>query len=565
MSFLFYNFSFGFPFFRFRKCLFLPIIPLFYLFACQETDIPHKTQHTQHHQTDTSKTTSLPASTQEMVNELRHIALNPNNKDMWYLNEQKAKKYEAMLPQLTNTPNQWINTAYQAATQWLNAGNYNHAIELLDQTFAFIKTQNVQLQQNEINTLLEVKAISFMRKGEIENCLHNHNEYSCLLPIEGPGQHLNKTGSQSALHIYEQLLQYDPDNPQNKWLYNIAHMTLSSYPHDVDKKHLIPPGVFHSEANFPRFTDIAMPLGIAVNDISGSVILDDFNNDHYLDIIASSYGLQDQLRYFQNDGHGGFTDKTQEAGLMGLWSGLNLKQADYNNDGWMDILVLRGAWMGAQGKHPNSLLLNQGNGTFRDVTKEAGLYSLFPTQTAAWGDFDNDGWLDLFIANESSRFISAPCLLFHNNGDGTFSEIAASMGLNKTGFFKGCAWGDINNDGWLDLYLSNLTGKNLLFLNNGKGTAFQDISLSAGISEPNFSFPCWFFDYNQDGWEDIFVSGFDIRQFETAAGEVAKDYLGLPTTAEKPRLYRNNRNNTFTDVSKELHLDKVLYTMGCNY
>jgi hypothetical protein len=154
--------------------------------------------------------------------------------------------------------------------------------------------------------------------------------------------------------------------------------------------------------------------------------------------------------------------------------------------------------------------------------------------------------------------------LYHNNGNGTFTEKSKELGLNVNAFIKGATWGDINNDGWPDLYLSNLVGPNKLMLNDGKGKSFKDIAEQSRTVEPNNSFPCWFFDYNQDGLEDIFVSGFDVRQFETAAGEVAKDYLGLPTQAEKPRLYRNNGNNTFTDATKEANIDKVLFTMGCN-
>ena len=108
-----------------------------------------------------------------------------------------------------------------------------------------------------------------------------------------------------------------------------------------------------------------------------------------------------------------------EAGLEGIVGGLNINQTDYNNDGYIDVLVLRGGWI--PDGHPNSLLRNNGDGTFEDVTEAAGLlWPLYPTQTACWADFDNDGWLDLFIGNESLR-TSNPSQLFHNNQDGTFS------------------------------------------------------------------------------------------------------------------------------------------------
>jgi hypothetical protein len=148
-----------------------------------------------------------------------------------------------------------------------------------------------------------------------------------------------------------------------------------------------------------------------------------------------------------------------------LTGGLNLVQADYNNDGFLDVLVLRGAWFGEAGRHPNSLLRNNGDGTFSDVTDEAGLLSFHPTQTAAWFDFDQDGWLDVFIGNETGGSAlfggmresgDHACELYRNNRDGTFTECAAAAGLNVRAFVKGVAAEDCNNDGRMDLYLSVL-------------------------------------------------------------------------------------------------------------
>ena len=165
--------------------------------------------------------------------------------------------------------------------------------------------------------------------------------------------------------------------------------------------------------------------------------MEDFDNDGFLDIIATSWGLDDPLRYFRNQGDGTFAERTAAAGLTGLVGGLNAVQTDFDNDGFADVLVLRGGWFGADGLHPNSLLRNQGDGTFADVTEAAGLLTLHPTQTAAWADFDNDGWLDLFVGNESSAEEHHPCELFRNQGDGTFIDVAAEVGLDVDGFVKG--------------------------------------------------------------------------------------------------------------------------------
>ncbi len=506
------------------------------------------------------------ASTLEMVEELKEIAMNQDNIETWHLNRKRAMAIDEKI-KITQAPGELLSLMFKSGIEWLNAGEYELSITRLSSILTYINNNRLNLPSNAMHSIKEVLGVAYLRKAEIENCIENHNEYSCIIPIEKEGQHLRREGGESALKIFRELLNTPEPDFQTMWLYNITQMTLGAYPSQIEKQFLIDPRVFESEVSFPRFKDISMSLGIAVNDISGSVVMDDFNNDSYLDLMVSSYGLDDQLHYFQNNTSGGFDDLTEEAGLTGLWSGLNMVQADYNNDGWVDVLILRGAWLGTEGNHPNSLLRNNGNGTFTDVTKESGLYCRFPTQTASWADYNNDGWIDLFIGNEYSRNNKAPSQLFKNNGDGTFRDVSIEKGMSIQAFVKGCVWGDYNNDSYPDVYLSLINGNNYLLKNGGPTNDYRFVNVAefSNTTGPLLSFPCWFFDYNQDGWEDIFVSGFDFRQFETAAGEVAKDYLGIPVTAEMPKLYRNEKNGTFTDVTKEANVNKVLYTMGCNF
>src|SRR6185295_16004554 len=145
----------------------------------------------------------------------------------------------------------------------------------------------------------------------------------------------------------------------------------------------------------PRFDNVAKEVGVDVYGLSGGAILDDFDNDGRLDLVVSSLNFQDQMRYLHNSGDGTFEDRTEHSGLMGEVGGLNMIQADYDNDGFVDVLVLRGGWMGTEGGFPFSLLRNKGNGTFTDVTRAAGLVRFAPSQTATWLDYDGDGWLDL--------------------------------------------------------------------------------------------------------------------------------------------------------------------------
>src|SRR5262249_22864394 len=142
----------------------------------------------------------------------------------------------------------------------------------------------------------------------------------------------------------------------------------------------------------------------------------------------------------------------------------------------------------------NSLLRNNGDGTFTDVTESAGLLSgAHRTHSAAWADFDNDGWLDAFIGHEES-----PSQLFRNRGDRTFEDVTAKAVVGRTAFTKGATWGDYDNDGFPDLYVSNYGGENFLYHNNGDGT-FTELGAQLGVSKPLMSFPTWFFDYDNDG------------------------------------------------------------------
>ena len=242
----------------------------------------------------------------------------------------------------------------------------------------------------------------------------------------------------------------------------------------------------------------------------------------------------------------------KQAGLLNQLGGLNIVAADYNNDGCVDILVLRGGWEFPQRK---SLLRNNCNGTFTDVTGASGLgESITSTQTAVWADIDNDGYLDLFVGNENS-----PSQLFHNKGDGTFEEIGQAAGIDRVGFTKGVTAADYDQDGFVDFYVTNNNGVNFLYHNNGNNT-FTEVARQAGVQGPVFSFSTWFFDYDNDGWPDLFVTG-----YMNSVHEALKTYVKQPFNAETLKLYRNKHDGTFEDVTAKVGLDKVFMPMGTNF
>jgi hypothetical protein len=452
----------------------------------------------------------------------------------------------------------------------LRSGEPEQALKELEKFERIARARAPNISTQAYVMLETVKALCHLRLGEQENCLNDHNAESCILPIRGRGVHQLQRGSRAAVATLTPLLQQFPNDLRARWLLNIAYMTLGEYPAKVPAQWLIDPKVFESDYDIQRFPDVASSVGLDTNDLAGGVVMDDFDNDGLLDVMVSAWHPNSQLRLYRNAGDGTFTDRTAEAGLIGETGSLNIIHADYNNDGFVDVLMLRGGWLDRAGHFPNSLLRNNGDGTFDDVTEEAGLLSFHPTQTAAWFDYDADGHLDLFIGNESSEGNPHPCELFHNNGDGTFTERAAESGVATVGFIKAAISADYNNDGRPDLYLSSRDGPNRLFRNDGASGSnsigrpmwrFTEVTKEAGVSEPYRSFSCWFFDYDNDGWLDLYVGGYGLQD----AGDVAADYIGLPHGGERARLYRNRGDGTFADVTHSAGLYKLLHMMGCNF
>ncbi len=419
------------------------------------------------------------------------------------------------------------------------------------------------LPADQLQQLLHILGIAYFRLGEQENCIHNHHPESCILPIRKSGQHQIQEGSLKAIEIYKELLEKFPEDQTAKYLLNLAYMTLGKYPEEVPDNFRVPLTYSTKNNTTKSFINIASKTGVDVRSLCGGAILEDFNNDGNLDMVVSGWSLQEQIQLFISNGKDGFDNKTAEANLSGLTGGLNMICADYNNDGFKDIFVLRGAWRRMYGKIPNSLLKNNGDGTFTDVTKAAGVLDFAPTQTAVFADFDNDGWLDLFIGNESKTDSNFPCVFYKNNKNGTFSNVSDEMGLNISGFVKGVAAGDFNNDGWMDLYISRLRNGNLLYKNND-GIKFEEVTQSAGVTKPDDSFPCWFWDYNNDGWLDLCVAGYTLRQ-----GRMSKDILSYysekSSNISNPVFYKNNGDGTFSDETEKLDMQIPIHTMGANF
>ena len=532
------------------------------------------------------------ASHQRMLSLLKQIAdqtAETNN----YIGEGMARllrRHLANLPVGASDINRWrLHTELGEAE--LRLGNEEAAIDQLTQAGKLLPQLKGQLSPLMANQTLFRLGVAYMRQGETQNCCPNEigiasNPDSCILPLQDGGIHTQQESSLQAITHFTEVLRNTtvelPLHLEARWLLNIAYMTVGGYPEQVPKPYLLAPEAFQSIEDMPRFTNIAPHLGLDTFDLSGGAIVDDFDNDNYLDVVASTWDPAGQIRFFRNNRDGTFSEQTEQAGLLGLYGGLNLLQGDYDNDDDIDILVLRGAWLEAAGQHPNSLLRNNGNGTFTDVTFDAGLGEVhYPTQTASWADYDNDGDLDLYIGNESTEAFNAPCQLFRNNGDGTFSDAAAQAGVQNYGFTKSVIWGDYNADRFLDLYVSNFKGANRLYYNNGNGT-FSDVAAELGIDVPIRSFPAWFWDFDNDGALDLYVSAYSAGISHLAANALGIS-IGTPPSAaatesrttyhNRPdlsegglaHLYRGNGQGGFKEVARGHNLVQPNAPMGSNF
>lgn len=448
------------------------------------------------------------------------------------------------------------------ANTLLQLGQEQKSVSLLD---SLNKTFIPDFTQRQI--LTKTLALACLRLGERTNCINHHSAEACLFPIKGGGIYTDKGATERAIALYQQVLKSDPTDYESLWLLNIAYMTTGSYPQQVPVQYLLKMPTSRSDTAVKPFKDIAMNLGFAIRKMGGGTIVDDFNNDGYADVVTSSSSLAEHMHYFRNNSNGSFTDVAKQSGLGQFTGGLNIMQTDYNNDGLKDIFVLRGAWKGKFGKEPNSLLRNNGDGTFTDVTRQSGLLSFHPTQAAVWADFNNDGWLDVFIGNESQAGDENVSELYINNKNGTFTEQAKWANCDINLFVKGVTAGDYDNDGRTDLFISTMNGHNVLLKNTtAKGdVTFVDVTAPAKLAERNSgTFATWFWDYDNDGWLDILVSGYGNSApigYKLGA-EALNQY---PSNAGKVILYHNGHNGTFKDVSAQAGFNKISFAMGANF
>ncbi len=421
------------------------------------------------------------------------------------------------------------------------------------------RIQGTDQEEKWLYTVLFYQGVTALRIGENDNCVLCQGESACIFPLSPAAIHANPSGSRLAIEHFSAYLRQFPDDLEVKWLLNLAHMTLGEHPGKVDARHRLVLDAFcKSEFDIGVFRDVSHLVGVNRLNQSGGAIMEDFDNDGLLDLVVTSWAPDEPMAFYRNKGDGTFEDRTEAAGLGKQLGGLYCVQTDYNNDGHLDVFVPRGSWLPRHLSQRPSLLRNNGDGTFADVTAEAGLTAPVDSTSAAWADYDNDGFLDLFVCCRRQ-----PCLLYRNKGDGTFEEVAARAGLGDVTGVLGAAWIDFDNDDYPDLFVNidkNIGGGTARLFRNDRKGGFTEATREMGIDGPVNGFSCWAFDFDNDGWLDLFATS---RSRSLAA--VVQGMLDQPHNLPTAKLYRNFEGRRFQDVTREAGLDKVYSPMGSNF
>jgi hypothetical protein len=309
-------------------------------------------------------------------------------------------------------------------------------------------------------------------------------------------------------------------------------MSFGDYDNDGDEDLYVVTGeknkLYQNQGN-GTFTEVGLLAGVRDTSSSLCSTWGDVNNDGFLDLYVGNYNMANRL--FLNNGDGTFSDITVSAGVGNTNDPRSLMMVDYDNDGFLDLYV---ANLGKQ----NVLYKNNGDNTFSDVTVASGATDYGIAMGSVFFDYDNDGDQDLYLTHDNYN----PCILYQNQGNGTFWDVSQASGTNLSAMAMGVDFGDFNNDGFFDLYITNL-GLNFLLKNNGDGT-FTDIAFDARVDDNGMGWGTYFLDVDNDGLQDLYMIN-------------NSNFIPKPNA-----LYHNLGNDSFAIVSTNTDLESRYNGIG---
>ena len=348
-------------------------------------------------------------------------------------------------------------------------------------------------------------------------------------------------------------LELDPDDDRARYWLWLATRPGGGYPDSVAPALRMEARDGHHPSPV-ELEEVAARIGLDKTSGGRGTAVFDLDGNGWLDVVVA--GAHAGVSLYRNNGDGTFTDISAGSGLDACVYGFGVAAADYDNNGLPDLFVTSMGFYNGE----SALYRNNGDGTFTDVTREAGVECWGPAFTASWVDYDGDGLLDLFVANNLGGLFDrkTPNRLFRNNGDGTFTDVTRKAGLDTRWATIGAAWGDFRNNGLPDLFLSGL-GRAQLFENQGDGT-FRDVSGRAGVDRAAIGSVATVCDIDDDGWLDIVQCTYS-RPMD--AIHTLRNGRG-PDDGEPLRVFRNNRDGTFTEIAARVGITGCWGTMTAN-
>ena len=364
---------------------------------------------------------------------------------------------------------------------------------------------------------------------------------------------------------------FDYDNDGNQDLYLVNSAELPGFVESFE-----PANVLYRNNGDGTFSDVTAQAGVGDRSYGLGGCAADYDNDGHIDLYVTNFGAN---VLYRNNGDGTFSDVTARAGVGDTRMSTSAAFADYDADGYLDLYVANNAKVNmaaakecrhgvvqvycGPGQYEGVagvLYRNEGNGTFADVTREAGMYDESGRQLGVvFSDYDLDGDVDLYIANDTT-----PNWLYRNDGGGVFAEIGLISGVALSPDARpeagmGTDWGDYDRDGLMDIIVCNFQWESCRLLQNQGNGFFEDKTFVSGLGEPTYStltFGTDFFDYDNDGYLDLFIANGHVDPNIEIIDKAG------PTYAQHDQLFRNNRDGSYTEVSDQAGLNRVRPMVG---
>lgn len=452
-------------------------------------------------------------------------------------------------------------------------GDYDTAIDVASAHFNWDPAQPQSNLHYAGNLYLGLAYL--LRNGSV-NCIDKAPADQCSIPLPVATDPQELSDLQKAYDVLNAVARRDRADSTFHgaalYLLNLTKMRAGDAVPDLPQGAEAFARAFSPKSDFPKFEDIADAVGITRITNAGTAIFEDFDGDGLLDAVISSRQEGENIAFFRNTGSG-FEDRSAASGLGATQGAIIIKQVDFDNDGDVDLYIPRGDWGPKTIDYPVSLMANDGTGVFTDATVQSGLSVFGRAQGNDWADYDRDGDLDLVVSYEFNPDVAIT--LHRNDGADGFTDLALPQPYRRTNErIKTVIWGDFDNDGWEDVYTAAFTGERFILRNRGEDASGSHAGFelwpdalppteSERVAQKLTNYAAWVWDINNDGWLDIMQLSLNNppNRMQLALNNHYAPDAGLPTLA----VFINEQGQGFRDAALEMGLRQALPAMGANF